>query len=743
MSLENYTPLTPFKFWVQKVLPTVYDDSLSYYELLTKVVDYLNTMAEDVSILHNVVEEYTVAFNTLKAFVDNYFDNLDVQQEINSKLDEMALDGSLGVIVSPFLPELVSDWLEEHITPTTPIVDDTLTIDGAAADAGVTGRLLAMCPKYYGEIGWEGETDDDNPIALKDFDDQGWVTLTPLALRHTTDSPVSATDTALLFTYVLDSNVSWQVFVQKNTASLYIRSVNSGTATDWINQKPVNTALNAAGVPADSAAVGNALAGKFPKTVTAGSTLDFNEVAVNTIIRFGSSSTKLNGPPYPLSVGAVLTVGEDTQEITRAQKYQIIWDSSYNNLYFRVSYFDATDFTIHFKDWVKLGRDIQWFPLTDNASGTMDFDTLAGDTMYRFSSSLTKSHQPPGVLAGWVATYGMNSGTVTSNQHFQICFDTVNNRMWYRASHYSNGANPYYEWALVSNNRVTNKIRVTYSSTGANKFTEFVRAVVPTHNGYYVQYNFGHAQAVANNSDVWVMANARLLDGVFSAVKYLTTHGEWDFAVRIGIYQDAENPLRDDFSGGELHGDEKLESITWYIDGKVVPYINLISNVFCDELKCVEKSVVYDPDDGTTPIGDHYVVRVWDKYGYHIDQKFVWSVDQNVYRGYMCMFPASRDEINYYYTDKTLEPNAITVDASINGSDVSWTDMYGNNGMDSRVQVSQKKNIHVSTDDGEDYYKLYYYFVPNNTAVHVGDVWESSTTYKLNYCNSVFPVPTE
>lgn len=38
-----------FRFWCQKVLPAVYDDSLSYYELLCKVVDYLNTVINKVN----------------------------------------------------------------------------------------------------------------------------------------------------------------------------------------------------------------------------------------------------------------------------------------------------------------------------------------------------------------------------------------------------------------------------------------------------------------------------------------------------------------------------------------------------------------------------------------------------------------------------------------------------------------------------------------------------------------------
>ena len=35
-----------FKMWCQKVLPLVYDDSLSYYELLCKVVNYINNLIE-------------------------------------------------------------------------------------------------------------------------------------------------------------------------------------------------------------------------------------------------------------------------------------------------------------------------------------------------------------------------------------------------------------------------------------------------------------------------------------------------------------------------------------------------------------------------------------------------------------------------------------------------------------------------------------------------------------------------
>lgn len=44
-----YKDLSTFKFWCQKVLPLVYDESLSYYEVLCKVVDYINNIIDNQS----------------------------------------------------------------------------------------------------------------------------------------------------------------------------------------------------------------------------------------------------------------------------------------------------------------------------------------------------------------------------------------------------------------------------------------------------------------------------------------------------------------------------------------------------------------------------------------------------------------------------------------------------------------------------------------------------------------------
>ena len=98
-TLGNYTDLQPFRFWCQKVLPLVYDDSLSYYELLCKVVDYLNKPMEDVGVLEGDVTGLHEAYKMLQGYVNDYFSTLDVQEEINNKLDAMASNGTLGEIL--------------------------------------------------------------------------------------------------------------------------------------------------------------------------------------------------------------------------------------------------------------------------------------------------------------------------------------------------------------------------------------------------------------------------------------------------------------------------------------------------------------------------------------------------------------------------------------------------------------------------------------------------------------------
>lgn len=53
------------------------------------------------------VEEYIDKFNELYQYVHDYFDNLDVQEEINNKLDQMVEDGTLQEIIGEYLTPMI------------------------------------------------------------------------------------------------------------------------------------------------------------------------------------------------------------------------------------------------------------------------------------------------------------------------------------------------------------------------------------------------------------------------------------------------------------------------------------------------------------------------------------------------------------------------------------------------------------------------------------------------------------
>lgn len=101
----KFTRLTPFKRCVLQNFPFIEEDfdALTNYGLLCKVVAYLNKVIDSQNEVQGVTEEIVTAFNNLYDYVNNFFDNLDVQEEINNKLDDMAEAGTLQEIIGEYL----------------------------------------------------------------------------------------------------------------------------------------------------------------------------------------------------------------------------------------------------------------------------------------------------------------------------------------------------------------------------------------------------------------------------------------------------------------------------------------------------------------------------------------------------------------------------------------------------------------------------------------------------------------
>ena len=97
--------LPPFKRFCMTIgeLPSSYVETMTYYEMVLWFTKYLSdTIIPTVNNNAEAVTELQNLFVELQSYVNNYFDNLDVQEEINNKLDEMAEAGTLSSIMEEF-----------------------------------------------------------------------------------------------------------------------------------------------------------------------------------------------------------------------------------------------------------------------------------------------------------------------------------------------------------------------------------------------------------------------------------------------------------------------------------------------------------------------------------------------------------------------------------------------------------------------------------------------------------------
>ena len=86
------------------MLPSSYKESLTYEEQLLWMLNYIEkTLIPTINNNAQAVEELQALYLELKSYVDSYFENLDVQQEINNKLDQMAESGQLTEIIAQYL----------------------------------------------------------------------------------------------------------------------------------------------------------------------------------------------------------------------------------------------------------------------------------------------------------------------------------------------------------------------------------------------------------------------------------------------------------------------------------------------------------------------------------------------------------------------------------------------------------------------------------------------------------------
>lgn len=123
MSMENLGPYSNFHELNQDWFLNEFNKLIAQWKTMQKNFDSLQD-----------------AFNDLKSYVENYFKNLNVQNEINNKLDEMANDGSLYAIISKYTQPVIDEQnakitvLETRMNTFTSLPDGSTTGDAELID---------------------------------------------------------------------------------------------------------------------------------------------------------------------------------------------------------------------------------------------------------------------------------------------------------------------------------------------------------------------------------------------------------------------------------------------------------------------------------------------------------------------------------------------------------------------------------------------------------------------------------
>lgn len=140
-----------FTNYIYKAIPLAFDESMSYYETLVGLRDYLEeTVIPTVNNNAEAVAELQSLYEELNKYVDDYFKNLDVQEEINNKLDEMAQDGSLTTLLKRYIDPIQEayetriDNKIEQLEDDFSIVQDKVSSVTSGGPAGVYPTIAAL-----------------------------------------------------------------------------------------------------------------------------------------------------------------------------------------------------------------------------------------------------------------------------------------------------------------------------------------------------------------------------------------------------------------------------------------------------------------------------------------------------------------------------------------------------------------------------------------------------------------------
>lgn len=722
--LIGYNGQGAFRFWCQKVLPLVYDDSLSYYELLCKVVKYLNNTNEDVKLLGN-------SYLKLVEFVNGYFDNLDVTTEVNNKLDEMVESGKLDDVIASGVSAAAMQATEQQLPGVVAEQIDAVVaeqIDGSVAgqideavdsavsdkiddvvesqiDGAVAGQIDGVVSEQIGPAVLEQSGGLAAPAVTNWLEQnvvpQGSAVVVDESLSvqgAAADALYSGTSIrALENEFVWDnSGIEFEVggissTTGEGTSAQHIRTVNF---VENISEVKCNDGyvLEAYAYNKNTDAfVGGYRAGNFAIGESGQDTV----IGLPSYYKYKIVLVYIGSPTRPTAVedksNVYFLIGTDTtlSLSNRAADAKIVGETIAEMQTAFDSCFDGSE-----------AKTIDIRNIT-GIVGLTSYSATAGSTSITFSSNGSYNTYYVYLSAPLTLYYG--DTTLASTRFVRLC--TIENAQpitAYNTNQYIiRGSNPH-EYNRASGNLPSESNPLTCQAGTALVFTEgktsglwelFVVTGLVLNDAQVENIAARMKNAAKKNYLKYIPDSGSddsservevYIPNIEGYIRYDFVHTEkasinadvWrvgyayhtddsyaeDYAITTAGEWECAIKLsgRSDFSGGHAHGNEVMQNITFIIDGKVATLSNFASMTPFSDLTIIEDSKLFDPNDGTTHFANHGSEHHFTSEGLTVRQSLKFVAPETVAIAYMAMLPIAKAVSNYIVPDSTFAPLATT-----------------------------------------------------------------------------------
>ena len=271
---------------------------------------------------------------------------------------------------------------------------------------------------------------------------------------------------------------------------------------------------------------------------------------------------------------------------------------------------------------------------------------------------------------------------------------------------------------------------VTADTTASGYITERLYIRIPSKVGY-VEYDFAHYINQSINANTW---NIRITNAISDDLVFrylITTTGEFECAIKIDGAPD--------FMGGIAHGSEVITGVQFTLDGKAVSLSDIQANTTFNELRVVVISNLYDPSDETTIAAQHSKEYIFNENGLTINQMVKWLGSYTLTDSYLAMFPTAKAVIDSLRVNNKIDTYDLSQTTPSISSGVNHAYTFGDdilcdfNILTWDIDAQSATDIggyFISDNGGQNYYKQYYKALSSGTVAN-GDIWQTSTFYKI------------